>query len=202
GNGAFENCARGSFGPAPGDDIVYPIGQPCAKGGGASTIRVEKTGDAECQPGEPCSFEITITNDGPNPFSGPVRIGDAIGVEGLGRLEDVPITSIDPPFGCSPEPTTLPASCIANLTLGAGESHSHHVTVILPEDGRLAALQGTVNGQNCVGVLPPNTPVQGGGDVLSRDLTTNQGDRGKAYACHPFTTRHEVKNQCLYGLVM
>ncbi|TIV30826.1 MAG: hypothetical protein E5V96_31190, partial [Mesorhizobium sp.] len=202
GNGAFENCARGSFGPAPGDDIVYPIGQPCAKGGGASTIRVEKTGDAECQPGEPCSFEITITNDGPNPFSGPVRIGDAIGVEGLGRLEDVPITSIDPPFGCSPEPTTLPASCIANLTLGAGESHSHHVTVILPEDGRLAALQGTVSGQNCVGVLPPNTPVQGGGDVLSRDLTTNQGDRGKAYACHPFTTRHEVKNQCLYGLVM
>ncbi|TIW58784.1 MAG: hypothetical protein E5V54_01560 [Mesorhizobium sp.] len=202
GNGAFENCARGSFGPAPGDDIVYPIGQACAKGGGASTIRVEKTGDAECQPGQPCSFEITITNDGPNPFSGPVRIGDAIGVEGLGRLEGVQITSIDQPFGCSPEPTTLPASCIANLTLGAGESHSHHVTVILPEDGRLAALQGTVNGQNCVGVLPPNTPVQGGGDVLSRDLTTNQGDRGKAYACHPFTIRHAVKNQCLYGLVM
>ncbi|CDX63505.1 conserved exported hypothetical protein [Mesorhizobium plurifarium] len=202
GNGAFENCARGSFGPAPGDDIVYPIGQACAKGGGASTIRVEKTGDAECQPGEPCSFEITITNDGPNPFSGPVRIGDAIGVEGLGRLEGVRTTSIDPPFGCLPEPTTLPLSCIANLTLGAGESHRHHVTVILPEDGGLADLQGTVNGQNCVGVLPPNTPVQGGGDVLSRDLANVQGDRGKAYACHPFTISRKVKDQCLYGMVL
>jgi len=202
GNGAFENCARGSYGPMPGDDIVYPIGQACAKGGGGSAIRVEKTGDAECQPGQPCSFEITITNDGQSPFSGPVRIGDAVGVEGLGRLEGVQITSIDPPFGCSPEPTTLPLSCIANLKLGAGESHRHHVTVVLPEDGRLANMQGTVNGQNCVGVLSPNTPVQGGGDLLSGGQTNVQGDRGKAYACHPFTIRHEVKNQCSFGLVM
>ncbi|TIR63958.1 MAG: hypothetical protein E5X18_32060, partial [Mesorhizobium sp.] len=88
----FENCARGSFGPAPRDDIVYPIGQACAKGGGASMIRVEKTGDSECQPGAPCSFEITITNGGPNAFSGPVRIGDAVGIDGLGRLEGVKIT--------------------------------------------------------------------------------------------------------------
>ena len=104
GNGEFENCARGSYGPAPGDDVVYPIGQACAKGGGPSTIRVEKTGDRECRLGQPCSFDITITNDGTSPFSGPVRIGDAIGVEGLGRLDGVAITSIDPPFGCSPEP--------------------------------------------------------------------------------------------------
>ncbi|RWM07308.1 MAG: DUF11 domain-containing protein [Mesorhizobium sp.] len=200
-NGAFENCARGSYGPAPGDDIVYPIGQACAKGGGASIIRVEKTGDAECRAGAPCSFEISITNDGPNAFSGPVRIGDAIGIDGLGRLEGVQITSIDPPFGCSPEPATLPASCIANLVLGAGESRTHHVTVVLPNDGRLANLQGTVSGQNCVGVLSPNTPVQGG-DVLSRAPTNAQGDRGKAYACHPFTISQEVKNQCSNGMVL
>ncbi|MEO5759495.1 MAG: hypothetical protein ABIQ51_21860 [Mesorhizobium sp.] len=201
-NGEFENCARGSYGPAPGDDVVYPIGQACAKGGGTSTIRVEKTGDSECQPGQPCSFDITITNDGTSPFSGPVRIGDAIGVEGLGRLDGVAITSIDPPFGCSPEPATLPASCIANLTLGAGESHTHHVTVVIPEDGRLANLRGTLNGQNCVGVLSPDTRVQGGGDVLSGDLTNVQGNRGKAYACHPFTIRHDVKKQCSEGFVM
>ncbi|RVC60235.1 hypothetical protein [Mesorhizobium sp.] len=201
-NGEFENCARGSYGPAPGDDIVYPIGQACAKGGGAPTIRVEKTGDSECQPGQPCSFEITITNDGPSAFSGPVRIGDAIGVEGLGRLEGVEITSIEPPFGCSPEPTTLPLSCIANLTLGAGESHVHNVTVVIPDDGRLANLQGTVNGQNCVGVLSPDTRVQGGGDVLSGDQANIQGNRGRAYACHPFTIRNEVKKQCSAGFVM
>ncbi|MDX8466674.1 hypothetical protein RFM26_13360 [Mesorhizobium sp. VK23B] len=202
GTGAFENCARGSYGPAPGDDIVYPIGQACAKGGGGPTVRVEKTGDAECQPGEPCSFEITITNDGPNAFAGPVRIGDAVGIDGIGRLEGVRITAIDPPFGCSPEPTTLPASCIANLTLGAGESHRHHVTVVLPDDGRLASLQGTVSGQNCVGVLSPNTPVQGGGDVLSRAPANAEGDRGKAYACHPFTIKREVKIQCSNGMVL
>ncbi|TPL93943.1 DUF11 domain-containing protein [Mesorhizobium sp. B2-3-12] len=201
-NGEFENCARGSYGPAQGDDVVYPIGQACAKGGGSSTIRVEKTGDRECRLGQPCSFDITITNDGTSPFSGPVRIGDAIGVEGLGRLEGVEITSIDPPFGCSPEPTTLPASCIANLTLGAGESQSHRVTVVIPDDGRLANLQGNVDGQNCVGVLSPDTRVQGGGDVLSRDATNVQGDRGKAYACHPFIITHEVKNQCSPGFVM
>ncbi|TIS35052.1 MAG: hypothetical protein E5X01_20155, partial [Mesorhizobium sp.] len=202
GNDAFENCARGSFGPAPRDDIVYPIGQACAKGGGASTIRVEKTGDSECQPGAPCSFEITITNEGPNAFSGPVRIGDAVGIDGLGRLEGVKITAIDPPFGCSPEPATLPASCIANLTLGAGESHTRHVTVVLPDDARLATLRGTVSGQNCVGVLSPNTPVQGGGDVLSRAPANAQGDRGRAYACHPFTIKREVKNQCSGGMVL
>lgn len=201
-NGEFENCARGSYGPAPGDDIVYPIGQACAKGGGAPTIRVEKTGDSECRPGQPCSFEITITNDGPSAFSGPVRIGDAIGVEGLGRLEGVEITSIEPPFGCSPEPTTLPLSCIANLTLGAEESHVHNVTVVIPDDGRLANLQGQVHGQNCVGVLSPDTRVQGGGDVLSGDQANIQGNRGKAYACHPFTIRNEVKKQCSAGFVM
>lgn len=201
-NGAFENCARGSYGPAPGDDVVYPFGQACAKGGGSSTIRVEKTGDRECKLGQPCSFEITITNDGTTPFSGPVRIGDAIGVEGLGRLEGVEITSIDPPFGCSPEPATLPLSCIANLSLGTGESRVHHVTVVIPEDGRLANLQGNVSGQNCVGVLSPDTRVQGGGDVLGGDQTNVQGDRGKAYACHPFTISQETNKECSQGFVM
>ncbi len=201
-NGVFENCSRGSYGPASGDDVVYPIGRTCAKGGGAPSIRVEKTGDAECRIGQPCSFEITIANDGKNAFSGPVRIGDAIGVEGLGRLEGVAITSIDPPFGCAPEPATLPLSCIANLTLGAGGSHVHRVTVIIPDAGRLANLQGTVSGQNCVGVLSPDTPVRGAGDSPSGEPANVQGDRGKAYACHPFTIKKEVKKACSQGLVM
>lgn len=202
GNGVFENCARGSYGPAPGDDVVHPIGRVCAQGGGASTIRVVKTGDADCRIGQPCSFEITIANDGKNAFSGPVRIGDAIGVEGPGRLEGVAITSINPPFGCAPEPANLPLSCIANLTLGAGESHVHRVTVIIPDAGRLADLQGTVGGQNCVGVLSPDTPVRGAGKMLSGDPTSVQGDRGKAYACHPFTIKNEAKKACSRGLVM
>ncbi len=31
--GRFENCARGNWGPAPGNDIVYPFGEACAEGG-------------------------------------------------------------------------------------------------------------------------------------------------------------------------
>lgn len=198
-----ENCAEVK--PIPGETDLAN-NKACAterfRHPNGGTIRVEKTGDSTCQAGRPCSFTITITNDGPGAFSGPVRIGDAIGVDGLGRLDGVAITSIDPPFGCAPEPATLPASCIANLSLGAGESHVHHVTVVLPDDGRLASLQGTVNGQNCVGVLPPDTPVQGGGDVLPGNATNAQGDRGKAYACHPFTITHPLKQGCSTGFVM
>ena len=196
----FENCARGSFGPAPGDDIVYPFGEACAQGG--TTITVEKTGDAECQPGEPCTFEITITNDGPTGFSGPVRIGDAIGVEGLGRLEGVEITSIEPPFGCSPEPTTLPMSCVADLSLGAGESRVHRVTVVIPDDGRLANLNGPARATELRrrGVARHPGGARRSGDRRALRPTTTSA--ATAFACHPFTIVNEVEDQCSEGFVM
>ncbi len=195
--GRFENCARGTFGPAPGDDVVYPIGEACAQGG--TTINVEKTGDAECRPGEPCTFEITITNDGSSGFSGPVRIGDAIAADGLGRLEGVEITSIEPPFGCSPEPTTLPISCVADLTLGAGESHVHRVTVVIPNDGRFANLNGPVDARNCVGVLSPDQPVARQGTAAGASVLDNKEG---GVACHPFVIINEVENQCSEGFVL
>ena len=199
-NRRFENCARGSFGPAPGNDIVYPFGEACDQGG--ATIRVEKTGDRECRPGQPCTFEITIANDGDTGFSGPVRIGDALGVEGIGRLEGVPITEISPSFGCAEEPTTLPFSCVANLTLGAGESRVHQVTVVIPEEA-VANSQGQLSGRNCVAVLSPETPVTGAQPgELARALTVD-GDRdGDAYSCHPFTISQKVAKQCSEGFVL
>lgn len=199
-NQRFENCARGSYGPAPGDDIVYPVGEACAKGG--TTIRVEKTGDSQCEPGRPCTFEITIFNDGDTGFSGPVRIGDAMGVEGLGRLEGVEITEISPPFGCSPEPATLPFSCVTNLSLGAGASEVHRVTVVIPDDGRFANANGDLRGRNCVAVVSPDTPVIGGGEAAADKRLTEAGDgKGEAYACHPFTIARP-KAQCSEGFVM
>ena len=198
-NERFENCARASYGPAPGDDIVYPIGEACDQGG--TTIRVEKTGDSECRPGQPCTFEITITNDGDTGFDGPVRIGDALGVEGLGRLEGVPITELSPPFGCAVEPTTLPFSCEANLSLGAGESRVHQVTVVIPDDDRFANQTGTLQGRNCVAVLGPDTPVRNGGG-LARELTVDGDREGNAYSCHPFTVAKEQEKQCSEGFVL
>jgi len=200
-NQRFENCARGSYGPAPGDDIVYPIGEACAQGG--STIKVEKTGDQQCVVGQPCTFEITIRNEGDAPFNGTVQIGDAMEVEGFGRLEGVAISEISPPFGCNPEPATLPISCDANLSLGAGEARVHQVTVVIPDDGRFDNLTDEVAGRNCVAVLAPGTPVRGNGmEPISRG-ESGKADLGDAVACHSFVmSKHQEQKQCSEGFVM
>nr|WP_258045564.1 DUF11 domain-containing protein [Mesorhizobium sp. NBSH29] len=192
-NGRFENCARGSVGPEPGDDVVRPFGRACAQGG--TTIKVEKTGDSQCRAGAPCTFEITIRNEGDEAYSGPVRIGDAIEVEGLGRLEGVPVTTIEPPFGCSPEPTVLPISCDATLSLGAHEARVHRVTVEIPDEA-LANVNGQANGRNCVAVLEPGTPIAG----ETSQLVPALGGRGERVACHPFIIVR--KQECSAGLVM
>jgi hypothetical protein len=202
-NQRFENCALGSVGPAPGGDVIVPFGRACAQGGGGSTrLRVEKNGDLQCRIGQPCTFEITIANDGDADFSGPVRIGDAIEVDGFGRLEGVPITGIEPPFGCSPEPATLPLSCVTNLTLGAGESRVHQVTIVIPDDGRFANLTGPVGARNCVGVVPPDQPVAGGAPVLTHVPAPNDPGAGNNSACHSFTIQKQVKQECSAGFVL
>lgn len=197
GNQRFENCARGSYGPAPGNDIVYPFGQACDQGG--TDITVRKTGAKECQVGEPCAFTVTISNNGDSDFTGPVQIGDAIEIEGIGRLEGVAIQSIEPPFGCSPEPSALPFGCTANVSIPAGASQPHVVTVVIPDSDALANVTPNgVSGRNCVGVtgdrvtLAPLTPA-------INIAAPAQGP----FACHPFTLvkKQEVK-QCSPGFVL
>ena len=69
----------------------------------------------QCVAGQPCTFEITITNGSDSAFSGRVRIGDAMEALGAGRIDNVAISKITPPFGCDSEPTTLPFDCEATL---------------------------------------------------------------------------------------
>ena len=168
---------------------------------GRPHIKVEKTGDKACEVGKPCTFEITITNDGTAPFNGPVRIGDAIGVDGSGRLDGVPVTSIDPPFGCSPEPATLPLSCVTNLTLAPGESHVHTVTVVIPAGSLPEGQNGPVGAQNCVGVVPPDRPVTRGNTDVPAAPAAGDADRD-AYACHDFTISQPETPQCSEGFVL
>jgi hypothetical protein len=204
-NQRFENCARGSFGPAPGDDIVYPFGEACDQGG--ATMAVEKTGDVQCTVGQPCTFEITIKNESDTDFTGNMRIGDAMQIDGFGRLEGVAIAEIVPPFGCSPEPATLPLSCEANLSLGAGESRVHQVTIVIPDDGRFDDLTGPVGGQNCVAVLSPDAPVAGR-KTDGRVLEIDPDALGGTYACHSFElikqeqSNQEQVNECSPGFVL
>jgi len=159
-------------------------------------LRVEKTGDAECRAGQPCSFEITIANDGDTPFSAPMRIGDAIGIDGKGRLEGVAVKEIAPPLGCAAAPSALPLSCVADLSIGAHASRKHKVVVVIPEDAGPSGTGGRVGGQNCVGVVSPDTPVVGGAGAAG-----GGGRDGKAYACHPFTIVRETKKACAKGFV-
>jgi hypothetical protein len=188
--GRFENCARGSFGPAPEDDIVYPFGQACDKGG--TEIVVKKTGPAQCEVGKPCAFTVTITNTGDSDFSGPAQIGDALEIEGV-RAEGVAMTSIEPPFGCAPEPATLPFGCTANLSIPAGASQAHVVTVTIPDTD---ISPNGANGRNCIGVT--------GDPVTVAPLGTAGAAAGEAgpYSCHPFRiTKPEDVKQCSDGFV-
>lgn len=194
GNQRFENCARGSYGPAPGNDIVYPFGEACDQGG--TDITVRKTGDKECQIGQPCAFTVTISNNGDSDFSGPVQIGDAIEIDGIGRLEGVAIQSIVPPFGCAPEPTTLPFGCTANISIPAGASQPHVVTVVIPDSEALANVTPNgVSGRNCVGVT---------GEQVSLTPAINQAAQAQGpYACHPFTlVKKQEEKLCSQGFVM
>src|SRR5690606_20355408 len=145
-----------------GDDIVHRIGQACAKGGAISPIRVEKTGDSECKVGQPCNFRITVTNERDSAFSAPMRFGDAIGIAGIGRLGGLAIRDLSPALGCPEAPQALPLSCVAALELGARESRTYSMTVVLPESAAPSGSDGKASGQKCIGVVSPDTPVRGG----------------------------------------
>ncbi len=197
GNQRFENCARGSYGPAPGNDIVYPFGQACDQGG--TDITVKKTGPAQCEVGQPCAFTVTITNNGDSGFSGPVQIGDALELDGIGRLEGVAIQSIEPPFGCSPEPSALPFGCVATINIPAGASQPHVVTVVIPDSDALANVtQRGVPGRNCAGVTGERVTIGALNETAARVANGQAGP----YSCHPFTlVKKQEEKQCSEGFV-
>jgi hypothetical protein len=197
GNQRFENCARGSYGPAPGNDIVYPFGQACDQGG--TDITVAKTGPAQCETGQPCAFTVTISNNGDSDFAGPVQIGDAIEIDGIGRLEGVAIQSVEPPFGCSPEPSALPFGCTANVNIPAGASQPHVVTLVIPDSDALANVTPNgVSGRNCVGVTGERVTLAPLNETAARATNGQAGP----FACHPFTLVKQLQEkQCSEGFV-
>lgn len=167
-------------------------------------IEVEKTGDLQCVAGEPCTFEITITNAGAGPFSGPVEIADAMQIEGLGTTS-APIVEVVPPFGCTPEPTALPFACETELDLGPGESRVHQVTVIIPEEALPEA--GAPNGmraRNCVAAVEPQTRILRERDAgFGEPLTVRPGPVDRPYDCHEFTVMAgEEAPQCAPGFTL
>ncbi len=136
GNLGFRNCVT----------LDHPAGKgrACAEGG--TGITVAKTGPDQCLPGDDCKFQITLTNRSESPFSGEVALADTLFVKGVSV--DAPITSIQPPLGCTDEPTDLPFACQALVSLAPGESRTHTITIEMPGPGPLWA-------QNCFAVADP-----------------------------------------------
>jgi hypothetical protein len=187
-----RNCARGSTGPIGGDAFV-PFGEDCDTFGGS--LHVRKTGDITCDAGGSCSFQITVSNGTGAPINGPVQIVDALYVNGA--ISNAPITSVNPPFGCSPEPTALPLNCTAVMSLAPGATSVHNVTVVIPAN---AGGGKEANGLNCVAVLPAATAglVQPG---LPDRLAAMPQNLPPNVSCHPFTVATAEK-VCTPPLVM
>ena len=162
-----------------------PIASPPAEAARKPSVglQVELTGDATCQAGKPCIFEIKITNPASAPFEGPVRFGDAIAADGIGRLRDVSITSIEPPLDCTPVDARLPLSCAGGGGLGGGGTSTHKMTVVIAA----AALGGAVSpiaAQNCFAAVPPGTTVAG---LAGGAAAPGSPGGGGPFACHRFT---------------
>ncbi len=198
-NERFKNCAVGTVNPTLGGRVTEPFGEACDEGG--TDISVTKTGDAQCDVGEPCAFTVTITNNGDPDFSGPLQIGDAVEIEGVGRLEGVAIQSIEPPFGCAPEPAALPFGCTANVSIPAGASQPHVVTIVIPDNDALANIgPNGLSGRNCVGVTGDKVTIGAAGEAAGRVL--GGGEPGP-FSCHPFTlVKKQEEKQCSEGFVM
>ncbi len=138
GNVGFRNCAR----------LPEQFGglESCAEGGTPSIV-IEKTAPATCVPGKPCTFEITVTNNGNSDFDAPVSLSDQISVPGV--TAPVRIRSIEPELPCTDQPTSLPFACTGILVHEAGESQTFQITVDMPDPGE------SVLAENCVVVADP-----------------------------------------------
>lgn len=136
GNVGFRNCVT----------INHPAakGKACAEGG--TGIVVAKAGPAVCEPGEDCKFALTVTNKSALPFKGPVLLAEQFLVDG--KPFEAPISGIEPALACKAEPTTLPFSCLAEISLAPGESLSYAITIEMPGPGPTFA-------QNCFAAVDP-----------------------------------------------
>ncbi len=151
GNHGFRNCAS----------LAAPwSGVACDEGG--TNIVVIKTAPAACAPGADCTFGMTITNTGSQPFDGDLLVSDSMFMGPAAPLP-APITAIVPALGCAPAPAALPFSCVAPMTLAPGESKAFAITATMP-----VGPPGGYWARNCFatsapGLPPPALPPPAGG---------------------------------------
>jgi Putative peptidoglycan binding domain len=91
-------------------------------------IAVAKSGLGSCAPGSDCEFEISVTNNGPVDYYGPIVLTDTIGGSG------VTLTGAGPaPWSCYPADGNIYCQ-LPTTTIAAGDTTAFSLTVRLPGD--------------------------------------------------------------------
>ncbi len=178
---------------------TIPVGQPHEppSNNDPGDISIEKTGPSRCDPGKPCVFRITITNNSPRPFNGPVAIVDGVS-NGGGAVVPGSSVSVTPPFGCDSEPTSLPFGCVAHVSLAAGQRRTHQLTVYVPASG--TAQPGSLL-KNCAMIGDPAVLDADVDELLSTAPGNDHRDVpvGRHTSCHSFEFGTA---QCSNGMVL
>ena len=138
-------------------------------------------------------FQVTIGNASNAGFTGPVLVGDALLIGGAAQ-QGAPVT-VSPPFGCAPEPTSLPFNCVTNASLGGHEQQTHTVTVRMPA----SSIAGATNGLNCFFATDGGN---GAGNLARTSLAgiAPHAGNGPGYSCVSFTVQ-PVAQPCPGDLV-
>ena len=180
GNGkTYRNCATMV---QPNRSPIAVVGTAsCAEGGTGSSISVVKTAPASCSYGKDCTFQVTVTNDSDQAFSGQLMVGDLMRLGGV-NTNGVAITSISPPLNCDVSPSSLPFSCKAATSLAGHESHTHTITVHMPADG--GGIRSAADGLNCFMAVDALGAAPGAGDAIAA-AATGPGN-GPGYSCVGF----------------
>ena len=115
----FRQCAAGPGIYIPG--YIPPPGEPCPY-----DLAIRKTGPQICEEGGECTFTVTVTNNGPLPYTGSLFLQDASDVETV-------LLGASPPWTCHMIEGAI--NCFhPMLTLLPGESVPLELRVRLPHE--------------------------------------------------------------------
>ncbi len=140
----FEMLFPGSSGMVgdgfPGNDrdcastrIIGPPVAPVL----AFDLGIEKSGPAECERSGECTFEVTVTNRGTEPYEGDLVFADALSTPEPGSAVIVPVPTLVGFEGAGWICTAHPAGAtcrFADASLAAGASQSVRITWQVPAD--------------------------------------------------------------------
>jgi hypothetical protein len=169
----------------------------------ADSISIRTTGATDCTAGQPCMFEITVTNNGAGEFDGKIAIVDGITDAAGDLVAGTAVVSVVPEFGCVMPPESLPFGCVANVTLAARESRTHKVTVIVPDTKSTVVHAVLVEKKlrNCILIGEPAILDAELGDGLE-GAGASINEESPRYACHDFNQKVEKTNSCSNGMVL